>query len=256
MVLLVLLPTLNVQGVTILLDPGHGGDDHGAKGFHRPDGGKKGQVILEKDLNLQICQRLYQLLQGKYSVYLTRSVDRNVSLMDRAAMAEKIQADLIISVHINSSSNRLAHGYEVYYLDNHHDVAVKKLEAVENFVANPEEQVVHQILTDLVIAKTVDSSKDLANFIHQELSGRQVKNKYHLKDRGTKAGLFFVLVLAKRPGVLLEVGFISNPQELAKMVNKNFQADFARGVARGIDRYFKKNKKPAESYLTNSSTML
>ena len=205
--LTVFLLLTKAEAFTILIDPGHGGDEEGA--VAQTQGENPPQVIKEKDLSLIFAKKIYDRLQQKnFSVFLTRSVDRTVTLAERAAIAEKTKADLFISVHINSSTEKNAVGFETYYLDNHDDVAIKKVEKTENTQQKGDEVVVQQILVDLVVDQTVNMSKPLAESIHGELKST-VGRKYGIHSRGIKPGLFYVLALSKRPGVLLEVGFIS-----------------------------------------------
>jgi N-acetylmuramoyl-L-alanine amidase len=224
--------------MTILIDPGHGGEDDGAK----VDVLSKGKVatIKEKDLSLSISERLYEILSKKYNVFLTRSMDRTVSLSERAGIAEKVKADLFISIHINSSPSGNAVGFETYYLDNNNDVAVKKVEKTENIKPANDEAIVQQILVDLVVEQTVSTSKPLAQSIHSEIK-KTIGNRYRVSSRGVKAGLFYVLALSKRPGVLLEVGFISTPKERQRMMNPKFQTEYVTAVAKGIEQYLRSN---------------
>lgn len=221
--------------LTILVDPGHGGEDDGAK--TKSVGLNPEIEIKEKDIALSIAQKIYQLLIDRnYNAFLTRSMDRTVTLPERAAIAEKTKADLFISVHINSSPTNGAIGFETYYLDNNNDVAIKKVEKTENMSGSSEELIVQQILVDLVIDQTVSTSKPLAFDIHSEIKKR-VGSKYGIQSRGVKPGLFYVLALSKRPGVLLEVGFISTQKERVRMMNPKFQEDYARAVVDGIDHF-------------------
>lgn len=229
------------EALTILIDPGHGGEEDGAVAVSQ--GEVPARQIKEKDIALSISQKIHEHLRKKnYSVYLTRSLDRTVTLPERAAIAEKTKADLFISVHINSSPESGAVGFETYYLDNHDDVAMKKIEKTENVQASGDEVVVQQILVDLVVQQTVSTSKPLAESIHSQLKG-SVGKKYGIKSRGIKPGLFFVLALSKRPGVLLEVGFISTFKERVRMMNPKFQDEYARAVVAGIENYIKRQRK-------------
>lgn len=223
--------------LTILIDPGHGGEEDGAK-VEVKELGFSG-TIKEKDIALSIAQRIHEKLSNAgHSVFLTRSFDRTVSLPERAAIAEKTKADLFISVHINSSPESGAVGFETYYLDNHNDVAIKKVEKTENVQSKGDEVIVQQILVDLVIDQTVTTSKPLAQSIHSQIKNT-VGRKYRIPSRGIKPGLFFVLALSKRPGVLLEVGFISTPKERLRMLNPKFQEDYASAVVKGIQNFLK-----------------
>lgn len=240
-ILFFLFLSKEVFPLTILIDPGHGGEEDGAVVFS--EGEAKKRIIKEKDIALSIAKKIYDLLKEKnHNAFLTRSLDRTVSLSERASIAEKIKADLFISVHINSSPEKGAVGFETYYLDNHDDVAVKKIEKTENISNTKDEVIVQQILIDLAVQETVKTSKPLANSIHLELKN-SIGKKYKIPSRGIKPGLFFVLALSKRPGVLLEVGFISTLKERVRMMNPKFQEEYAKAVVKGIEIYFKKAKK-------------
>jgi N-acetylmuramoyl-L-alanine amidase len=234
------------DALTILIDPGHGGEDDGAKITTVENG--HDELIKEKDIALSISQKIHEKLSAKnYTVFLTRSLDRTVTLPERAAIAEKTKADLFISVHINSSPDSRAIGFETYYLDNHNDVAIKKVEKTENIPRDGDEVIVQQILVDLVVEQTVSTSKPLAANIHSEIKN-SVGRKYKIPSRGIKPGLFFVLALSKRPGVLLEVGFLSTKKERMRMMDAKFQNDYANSVVKGIIKFIKMRQKPKNKY--------
>lgn len=228
-------------GYSILIDPGHGGEDQGTTNTIGPK--NKKQMVFEKDIALVISKKLYNKLNKKnHSVYLTRSFDRKVELKERAEMAEKLKADLFISIHVNSGPNNNSNGFETYYLDNHSDVAVKKMEEAENQGMGVDDPVAKQILIDLVIKRTVNSSKKLANSIHSRVK-KNVAPTFRMKDRGVRPGLFYVLALSKRPGVLLEVGFLSNDKEKYKILSNKFQEDYTDSIVEGIEAFIKGQKK-------------
>ncbi|MDA9189666.1 N-acetylmuramoyl-L-alanine amidase [bacterium] len=215
---------------TVLIDPGHGGEDHGAVGkLH-------GKKILEKDIALSISKKVMEYLKKDHHVFLTRSFDRTVSLGERSDLAEKIKADIFVSIHVNSSRNKRGQGFETFYLDNHHDKAVKKVESTENKNLRGDALVINQILTDLIIQNTVVNSKKLASYVHHSVKGN-IQKRYKIRDRGVKPGLFYVLALSKRPSILLEVGFMSNTRELKKIKSHKFQYLYAKAVAKGINNY-------------------
>ncbi len=227
----------SASALTILIDPGHGGEDDGAKA--ETVGRTPPELIKEKDIAMSIAKRIYdKLLDKNYTAFLTRSFDRTVSLPERAAIAEKTKADLFISIHINSSPTGPASGFETYYLGNADDWAIKKVEKAENVQTKGDEFVVQQILVDLVIDQTVSTSKPLAQTIHSEIKS-SVGRKYGIHSRGIKPGMFYVLALSKRPGVLLEVGFISTQKERVRMLNPQFQEDYANAVVKGIESFIK-----------------
>lgn len=222
----------------VLIDPGHGGDDCGAKSYIRA----RQRVICEKELALEIALKINKLLKKNFQSYLTRTLDRTISLDDRAQMADKVAADYFISIHLNAHENPQAKGLEVYYLDNHNNIAVHKIERVENKDLKGEIVVINQILADLVIERTAPISKGLAQSIHKGLVST-IKRAFSQSDRGPKAALFYVLALSKRPSVLLEAGFMTHMRERELMADPNFQDKFAEGVANGITSFIKKNYK-------------
>jgi N-acetylmuramoyl-L-alanine amidase len=241
LLLLFLFLSFNGHAMVILIDPGHGGKELGAVSTivtYDKKGKKKSKKIYEKDLVLTLAKRVQKILMRNHTVYLTRSVDRTVSLDERAEMADTVKADLFVSIHFNSSPEAKYHGFETYYLDNHNDKAIAKVESIENKGLQGEDKVINQILIDLVIDKTVGQSKKLANLIHSKVS-RKIKKKYKRKDRGVKPGLFYVLALSKRPGALIEAGFMSNPKEIFKLKSPKFLQDYAEGIAAGIAQYVK-----------------
>lgn len=233
--------TSSVMAQSILIDPGHGGEDCGAKG--KLWVGKTLKVICEKDIALSIAKIIHKDLAKDFSAYLTRSLDRTVTLEERAALADKIKADIFISIHINASTSKSSHGLETFYLDNHDNAAVKKVEQVENKNLKGEQVIINKILADLVIDRTAPSSRKMAKLVHSEIS-KKISKKYGITDRGVKPAIFYVMALSKRPSILLEVGFMTNTRELKKMRTKKFQTDYANAVSRGVRKYFKKKKAP------------
>ena len=197
---------------------------------------------MKKTSPLQISKAILNELKDKYRVYLTRSFDRNLSLHQRAEMADKVKADLFISVHANSSRYRTSNGFETYYLSNHQDKAVSKIESVENQDLSGTQVLINRILADLVIERSAPESKLLARHIHQGIT-KKIATKHKLRNRGIKPAIFYVLVLSKRPSVLLEPGFISNRKDYKRIFSPEFQKEYAEGVRNGVDTYFKALKR-------------
>ncbi|MBP9673899.1 MAG: N-acetylmuramoyl-L-alanine amidase [Bacteriovoracaceae bacterium] len=222
----------HLWGQTILIDPGHGGIDLGAQAMS--------QKVEEKNLTLLLAQKLKAKLQKKFNVYLTRSFDKTLSLDERAKIAEKVSADLFISIHFNSDIHTYSHGMETYYLDNHQNAAIHKVETVEN--KNEKMTEAQQILIDMVITQTVDESRKLATLVSHELT-KKIVPTHQISNRGVRAGMFYVLALSKRPGLLLEVGFLSNPKELKKLTQDKFQNDYVMAVTYAIEKFFKQKKR-------------
>ena len=230
-----LLFSLQSTAKTVLIDPGHGGEEIGAVGYL-----EKSRKIYEKDLSLRLAKKIKDRLSRHTSAYITRSLDRMVSLQERADLADVVKADLFLSIHFNSSTNKTSHGFELYYLDNNSNVATNKVERAENLNLKGEELIVNQILVDLVVQQTVTHSKQLASFVHERV--KPVVKNHKIVDRGIKPGLFYVLALSKRPGLLVEVGFVSNPQELKKVNEEKFLEDMANGISAGVLAFIQSQK--------------
>lgn len=216
----------------VLIDPGHGGEEIGAVGHL-----DRKRKIFEKDLSLRLALKIKDELSKSTTTYLTRSLDRTVTLQERADLADLVKADLFLSVHFNSATSNKGHGFELYYLDNKSNVANKKVEKAENYNLKGEEQVVNQILVDLVVQQTVVHSKKLSASVHGKI--QPVLKKYKIDDRGIKAGLFYVLALSKRPGLLIEAGFVSNADELKKINQDKYLSELARAIAEGVRVFIK-----------------
>lgn len=241
LILLLILFKNPSYGFVVLIDPGHGGDEYGAVSSLRLKNSKGKyytKKYYEKDLCLRLAKKVKRILDKEFTTYLTRSFDRKVKLEDRAEMAETVKADLFISIHFNSARDKVSNGFETYYLDNHKDVAIKKVEDIENKHLHGEDKIINQILIDLVIDKTVDQSKKVAGLIHGELNKR-ISKKFKMKNREIKPGLFYVLALSKRPGALIEAGFMSNPKELRKINSEKYLNSYAKAIASGVVRYYK-----------------
>ena len=234
--LFLFVPMLSSAKV-VLIDPGHGGEESGAVGYLDA---KRSRKIFEKDLSLRLAKKIKEQLSKSTSAYLTRSLDRAVSLQERADLADLVKADLFLSIHFNSSTNAKSHGFELYYLDNNSNVAANKVERAENLNLKGEELIVNQILVDLVVQQTVTHSKDLARNVHEKV--KPVIKDFKIDDRGIKPGLFYVLALSKRPGLLVEVGFVSNQSELKKVNEEKFLNQMATAISSGVMAFIQKQK--------------
>ncbi len=221
--------------LTIVLDPGHGGEQEGALAA---DGAK------EKDLALDITRRIAARLKRLGAkVVLTRTGDIAVPLANRAAIATAIRADLFLSVHLNSmpsaEQRRHSHGVETYFLSadatDTHASAVAARENADRLAGEPEpdpDDPVAGILDDLQDAASLQASSRLAYSIHEKLVGR-----LRAEDRGVKQAPFYVLAGARMPAVLLEVGFISHRDEVRKLRSRAYQDRIADAVAEGIRNF-------------------
>ena len=152
---------------------------------------------------------------------LTRDSDVYVRLDERTAIANSKEADLFVSLHINASPNRKASGVETYYLGSSQDEDSVRVTARENSASKEEmEDTLRYILNDLERAGNQQESISLAATIQERLAG-ELKSEYGVKGNGVKGALFYVLVNCDMPSVLVEVSFISNPDEEKSFVIKN-----------------------------------
>ncbi len=218
----------------VVIDPGHGGEDPGAIG----PGGLK-----EKDVTLDIAKRLKKILENRYKlkVYLTRDNDRFVSLKDRTLLANRYNADVFVSIHINASRRKTLRGVETYLLNWTNDEEALKVAARENAISvekmKKSQTELGMILASLERESKRDESLRLAYHVHNSLVGRLSRYYREIEDLGVKQALFYVLVGAEMPSVLVEVGFISNPKEERLLRKASFRQRTAEALGRGIYRY-------------------
>lgn len=220
---------------TIVLDPGHGGSEVGAIG---PSG------IQEKELTLQIARELAGKLGAALGVQvlLTRYDDASLPHEKRTAIANQHKADLFVSIHLNSSLGSGAHGAETYFLSPQAtDSRAAGAAAAENLAGEAAPgaggegtaaQDLELILWDLAQSRHMAESQRLANLIQRELN-----QALQLKDRGVKQAPFRVLMGAAMPAVLVELGFISNPEEEKKLQDPAYRDQLLDALARAVGRY-------------------
>jgi N-acetylmuramoyl-L-alanine amidase len=214
----------------IVLDPGHGGKDPGAIGV----GG-----IAEKDIVLAVAKKLAAKLKKDMGieVVLTRTDDRFITLEDRTAIANAEDADLFISLHTNASPNSDARGLETYYLDNTTDEAAIRLAARENGTSRKDISDLEFILSDMMQNLKLEDSITLAHHLHGSLVGGMSKRMSDLKDLGVKKALFYVLVGARMPSVLVELFFITNRTEGRAIGQASYQESVVDALYDGIRKY-------------------
>ncbi|HEY6364803.1 MAG TPA: N-acetylmuramoyl-L-alanine amidase [Candidatus Binatia bacterium] len=214
----------------IVLDPGHGGKDPGAVGV---DG------IAEKDIVLAVAKKLAHKLTQEMGVQviLTRSDDRFIALEDRTAIANAQEADLFVSLHMNASPNGEARGLETYYLDKTTDEASLRLAARENATSRKNVSDLQFILSDMTQNLKLEDSITLAHHIQHSLVDSMSKNIADVRDLGVKKALFYVLVGARMPSVLVEMFFITNKTEGRAMSQENYQDAVVDALYDGIVKY-------------------
>lgn len=220
----------------IVIDPGHGGHDPGAIG---PNG------LYEKDVVLDIALRVRDIMKREYPTYeviLTRSSDVFIPLNERAAIANKKDADLFVSIHTNASTNGQARGIETFILNWTDDEESMKVAARENAISLKKMKQVQNelglILASLERESKRDESIKLAGHIQKALVSNITFYDSMLYNRGVKQALFYVLVGAKMPSALVEVAFISNPEEEKLLTAESYRQKLAYSIVSGINAYF------------------
>lgn len=214
----------------IVVDPGHGGHDPGAVGHNG---------LQEKDVVLSIGLKLREKLKEELGldVVMTRSTDVFIPLEERTAIANKVNADLFVSIHANAAPNRNAAGIETYYLNLAKTEKVAQLAAKENGTTLEKVSTLQAILFDLMANYKLNDSAHLAEEIQKAIY-KTAKARYpDTKNLGVKQGPFYVLVGASMPSILTEVGFISNSLEESRLKDTNFHDLTADGILEGIHAY-------------------
>jgi N-acetylmuramoyl-L-alanine amidase len=223
----------------IVIDPGHGGLETGAKG-------KFG--TLEKDLTLAIGLKLAEIIKQTRAshVVLTRDRDGDISLEDRSAIANNNKASVFISIHVNSSYRKGAAGPETFFLSlNATDEDARRLafmennsEELKNSIQSDDEDVIKMILWDMAQTAYIKQSSELAESIQTELN-----LLWGTANRGIKQAPFKVLTGVACPAVLVEVAFLSNPQEERKLLTDEYQRKVAEAIYSGLINFLHKNSR-------------
>jgi N-acetylmuramoyl-L-alanine amidase len=170
-------------------------------------------------------------------VVLTRTDDRFIALEDRTAIANAEDADLFISLHMNASHNGEARGIETYYLDNTTDEASIRLAARENSTSRKKISDLQFILSDMTQNLKLEDSVSLAHRLQSSVVSTLGGHMPEVKDLGVKKALFYVLVGARMPSVLVEMFFITHREEGRAMAHSRLQDAMADALYEGIQEY-------------------
>ena len=193
---------------TITIDPGHGGRDRGAAGSR----------LIEKVATFMISRRVAELLRNcRYRVYLTRSDDSFVPLPERCRLQRRHKSDIFVSIHVNAAAKKDLRGIEVF--------ALTPAGAPSTSGGEPSHKV-HS-------GNLIDANNLLLAYSIQGALLRRTK----AVDRGVKRARFAVLRDITAPGVLVEVGFLSNPNEEKLLLDPKYREQLARGIVEGIIIY-------------------
>ncbi len=208
---------LNPSFATVVIDPGHGGKDDGARG----------NGLKEKDLNLDLALRVEKLLGSfNFPTVLTRRDDTFLSLSERAAIANKIDNAIFLSIHFNHSPDSAATGVETFYATA--KVPPESAWTWIGFFSKPE-------------PPSTDTGEDLAAYIQTSLVTRT-----DAMNRGIKARELYVVRHTRCPAVLVEGGFINNPLDARLIGNTEYRDRLAKAIAEGVMTYQKSRPRPVK----------
>jgi N-acetylmuramoyl-L-alanine amidase/putative methionine-R-sulfoxide reductase with GAF domain len=209
----------------IVLDAGHGGWDLGTVG-------RKG--LLEKDLVLDIVQRLGNLIQGRLGaeVIYTRQDDSYVALEKRAEIANLSQANLFVSVHANYSEDSSARGAETYYTNTYSSVRARPRET------DPADKAAQNVdWTNVDIREKVQESRQVAASVQRSLYAMIAQKIPGIRNRGIKKASYVVLTGTSMPAILAEVSFVSSPGDESKLKSSEYRQQIAEALYKGIAHY-------------------
>lgn len=238
-------PTLSrIYGLsvrTIVLDPGHGGHDPGAVGQ---------AGLTEKTLTLDLAFRLERRLKARgFNVILTRRKDISVSLQRRNEIAQKNQADLFISLHVNALPVDTLAMIETFYFSPRGDARIEAIAERENFNAGYSVGEWQSSLETMGQTVKVEDSRRLASHIQRAMVSKMRELNPNLADWGTRPGPFAVLMNSSVPAVMAEVTAISMPEEEQHLMDIDYRKQLVLGLESGILSYISEQKSNSTSKL-------
>lgn len=240
--LLLMTLVINAQSFTVVIDAGHGGKDPGAVSAN----GK----VHEKDITLNVALMVGENIAKKYpevKVLYTRKTDKFVGLNDRARIANKANADLFISIHVNAAENRSAKGAETYTLGIEEARTERNLEIAKrengvillednhektyaNFNPNSPES---YIIFEYMQSEFVKESIHIAQYVQENFA-----NDANRLDRGVRQAGFLVLNATSMPSILVELGYISNAEEAKYLASATAQKRLSDCISKAFDKYY------------------
>jgi len=228
----------NMRKIVVVIDPGHGGKDPGASGYHR---------TLEKHVVLSIAKKLQQKInrQPGMMAVLTRDGDYFIDLRRRLDIARRYHPHLFVAIHADAFSNPASHGASVFALsqrgatseaarwlaekENHSELAGVNLKALDD-----KNGMIRSVLIDLSQTATIQASLNIGRRILSNL-GRITS----LHNRNVEQARFVVLKSPDTPSILVETGFISNPNEERNLASAAYQEQLSQAIFNGLQQYFR-----------------
>ena len=225
-----LVRALGLKIQRVVIDPGHGGHDEGTRGPHG---------LLEKELVLDVAQRLGKLIEDRLGaeVIYTRTDDTFIPLEGRTALANERKADLFLSIHANSSPVPRITGVETYYLSLANTKEANDVAARENDASQLSVFELRDLIQKITLNDKVEESKEFAGRVQSSLFAFSARSFPAERNRGVKKAPFVVLIGARMPSVLAEIGFLSNTREEALLKKPDYRQKLAESLYRGVSRY-------------------
>jgi N-acetylmuramoyl-L-alanine amidase len=225
-----LIRALGLKVNRVVIDPGHGGHDHGSTGR----GG-----LMEKELVLDVAQRLGALIEQRLGseVIYTRTDDTFIPLENRTALANEKSADLFLSIHANSSPYPGVSGVETYYLNFSSSRDEMDIAARENSGSQKTIHELGDIIQKITKHDKAQESREFAGKMQASLYSAATKYNPSAKNRGVKKAPFVVLIGATMPSILAEIGFVSNSREEVLLKRPEHRQRLAEALFRGLSRY-------------------
>lgn len=214
----------------VVIDPGHGGHDHGTTG---PTG------LTEKELVLDLAKRLGALIEERLAseVVYTRTDDIFVPLETRTGIANDAKADLFLSIHANSSPFKTVTGVETYYLNFTTSRADLEVAARENATSQKSIHELTELLQKIALKDKVEESREFASKVQSSLHSASLRQNSRSRNRGVKKAPFVVLIGAFMPSVLVEIGFVSNARDEALLKKSDHRQRVAEALYKGLSQY-------------------
>jgi len=225
-----LIRALGLKISRVVIDAGHGGHDTGSIG---PSG------LREKDVTLDVALRLGQLIEDELhaEVLFTRDDDSYPELRDRTRMANDSGADLFISIHANSVKTRSVRGVETFYLNFTTDPWAMKVAARENAASNSSIHELEDLLGKIAKKDRIEESSQFASKVQSALYAGLAENTPGLRNRGVRKAPMIVLIGAKMPAILAEIGFLSNPTDEKLLKASKYRQQVAESIFAGVRNY-------------------
>ena len=221
-----LIRSLGLKLSRVVIDAGHGGHDTGSIG---PTG------FTEKELVLDVARRLKDLIEKELGaeVVMTRTEDVFVPLEARTEIANQEEADLFVSIHANSSKVKSVRGVETFFLNLPNSNEALEIASRENAASQKTIHELQDVVQQIMLSDKMEESSELARHIQTAMATRKGSGQ----NRGVKQAPFVVLVGAKMPSILAEIGFISNPQDEKSIKTPQYRQQIAESLFNGVRSY-------------------